>query len=258
MSRSVDLNADCGESYGPWTMGDDAALMEVVSSINMACGGHAGDPETMARTLRIARARGVSVGAHPGYADREGFGRRVVPMTPDAIARMCACQIGAACGAAALAGVAVGHVKAHGALANLAAAEPEVARAVARAAAAVDRSVTLLAIAGTQLVRAGERAGLDVASEVFADRAYLASGQLMPRSRPGAVIYDGAEAARRVVRMVEEGAVVAEDGTRIPVPVDSVCVHGDTPGAVALAQTVRDALEAAGVAVAAFAPARAR
>ena len=254
MTATVDLNADCGESFGPWAMGDDAALMEVVTSINMACGFHAGDPEVMARTLGLAAERGVAVGAHPGYADREGFGRRVIPMGAGAIERLCAYQIGAACGMAALAGGRIGHVKAHGALANLAAAEREVADAVARATAAVDRSLVLLAIAGTELVGAGERAGLAVASEVFADRAYLRSGHLMPRGRPGAVIHDAEEAAARVLHMVEEGAIVAHDGARVEASVDSVCVHGDTAGAVALARRVREALEGAGVAVAAFAP----
>lgn len=258
MTRSVDLNADGGEGYGPWPMGDDAGVMESVTSINMACGGHAGDPETMAATIRLARACGVAVGAHPGYADREGFGRRVIPMSPAAIERLCAAQIGAALGVAALEGARIGHVKAHGALANLAADEPEVARAVARAAAAVDRSLVLLAIAGTELVRAGEAAGLAVASEIFADRAYLASGRLVPRGRPGAVIHDPAEAARRVRAMVEEGAVIAEDGARLPVPIDSICVHGDAPGAAALARAVRDGLEAAGVAVRPFARPEAR
>ena len=250
----VDLNADGGEGYGPWSMGDDAGVMEAVTSINMACGGHAGDPGTMARTAATARALGVAVGAHPGFPDREGFGRRVIPMTPREIERHAAAQIGAACAVAALEGVRVGHVKAHGALANLAADEPEVADAVARAAAAVDGALWLLAIAGTELVGAGERAGLRVASEVFADRAYLPTGRLVPRGTPGAVIEDAEEAAARVVRMVEEGAVRALDGTRVPAAVESVCVHGDTAGAVALARRVRGALEGAGVTVAAFAP----
>lgn len=250
----VDLNADCGEGYGPWSMGDDAGVMAAVTSVNMACGGHAGDPGTMARTASAAFSRGVAVGAHPGFPDREGFGRRVIPMTPSEIERHVAAQIGAACAVAALEGARVGHVKAHGALANLAADEAEVADAVARAAAAVDGSLWLLAIAGTELVGAGARAGLRVASEVFADRAYLPNGRLVPRGRPGAVIEDAEEAAARVVRMVEEGAVRAVDGTRVPAAVESVCVHGDTAGAVALAARVRGALEGAGVTVAAFAP----
>ena len=254
MTASVDLNADCGEGYGSWAMGDDAALMEVVTSVNMACGFHAGDAEVMGRTLRLAAERGVAVGAHPGYADREGFGRRIIPMDAAEIARMCAYQVGAACGMAALAGGRIGHVKAHGALANLAGAEADVADAVAGAVAGVDRSLVLLAIAGTELGLAGERAGLRVASEVFADRAYDPSGRLRPRGRPGAVIHDAEEAARRVVAMVEAGAILPEGAAPVPVAIDSVCVHGDTPGAVALARRVRAALEEAGVAVAPFAP----
>jgi UPF0271 protein len=249
----VDLNADCGEGYGPWSLGDDAGVMEWVSSINMACGGHAGDPGTMARTAAMAAGRGVAVGAHPGFPDREGFGRRVIPMSPWEVERHVAAQIGAVCAVSALEGVRVGHVKAHGALANLAADEPEVADAVARAVAAVDRGLWLLAIAGTELVGAGERAGLRVASEVFADRAYLPTGRLVPRGRPGAVLEEPEAVAARVVAMVEEGALTAQDGTRVPVAVDSVCVHGDTPGAVAIARRVREALEAAGATVAAFA-----
>lgn len=252
-AMKVDLNADCGEGFGPWSMGDDAGVMEAATSINMACGGHAGDPGTMARTASTAWGRGVVVGAHPGYPDREGFGRRVIPMTPREIERHVAAQVGAACAVAALEGVRLRHVKAHGALANLAADEPDVAAAVARATRAVDGSFWLLAIAGTELVGAGKRAGLRVASEVFADRAYLPTGRLVPRGRPGAVIEDAEEAAARVVAMVSDGTVTAQDGTRVPVRVDSVCVHGDTPGAVALARRVRGALEEAGVIVAAFA-----
>ena len=248
----VDLNADCGEGYGPWSMGDDGGVMEAVTSINMACGGHAGDPGTMARTVALAGAAGVAVGAHPGFPDREGFGRRVIPMSARDVERHVAAQVGAACGVAALGGGRIGHVKAHGALANLAADEPEIADAVARAAAAVDRDMWLLAIAGTELVGAGDRAGLRVASEVFADRAYLPTGRLVPRGRPGAVVHDAEEAAARVVWMVGEGALRAEDGTRLPVAIDSVCVHGDTPGAVAMARRVREALEAAGATVAPF------
>ena len=166
---------------------------------------------------------------------------------------MCAYQIGAACGMAALEGARIGHVKAHGALANLAGGEAEVADAVAAAVAGVDRSLTLLAIAGTELVAAGERAGLRVASEVFADRAYLPSGHLMPRGRPGAVIHDAGEAARRVLAMIEAGAILPEGAAPVPVAIDSVCVHGDTPGAVALARRVRAGLEEAGVTIAPFA-----
>ena len=248
----VDLNADCGESYGPWTMGDDRGIMEIVTSANIACGGHAGDPERMAEALALAKASGVAAGAHPGYADPLGFGRRVIPMTAQAVELMVAYQVGAMLAVAATQGVAVRHVKAHGALSNHAMRDRSTADAIARAVKAVDPSLTLLAVAATELQHAGEAAGLRVACEVFADRTYRADATLTPRSEPGAVLHDANECARRVVRMVREGAVFAEDGTRVPVPVDSICVHGDEPSAVAVARTVREALEAEGVAVRPF------
>lgn len=253
MTRTIDLNADCGESFGPWSMGDDAAILDVVSSANIACGFHAGDPSTMQRTLDIARERGIGVGAHPGYADKEGFGRRIVPMATAEITRMVAYQVGAMLGMARLAGVEVGHVKAHGALSNLASEDAAVADAVARAVRAVDPSLVLLAVAKTELERAGREAGLTVACEIFADRAYRPDATLVPRSQPGAVIHDGADAAARVVRMVERGAIVAEDGTEIATDIHSVCVHGDNPGAVAIARGVREALEARGLTIRPFA-----
>jgi len=251
---TVDLNADCGESFGPWTMGDDAAILTVVTTANVACGFHAGDPATILATVEIAKANGVAVGAHPGYEDRGGFGRRIIPMTGAEITRMVAYQIGATAGVAALAGVRLGHVKAHGALSNVAMADREVADAIAAAVKGVDPSLVLLAIATTELERAGRDAGLPVAAEVFADRAYEPDGQLMSRRKPGAVIHDADEAARRVLRMVGEGAIVAEDGTRIPTAIDSICVHGDNPGSVATARAVRAALEEAGITIAPFAP----
>lgn len=250
---TVDLNADCGESFGPWTMGDDAAILAVVTSANVACGFHAGDPETILKTVEIAKANGVAVGAHPGYEDRAGFGRRPIPMTGAEITRMVAYQIGAVAGVAALAGVPLGHVKAHGALSNVAMADREVADAIAAAVKAVDPSLVLLAIATTELEKAGRAAGLAVAAEVFADRAYEADGQLMSRKKAGAMIHDADEAARRVLRMVGEGAIFAEDGTRIATAVDSICVHGDNPQGVAIARAVRGALEGAGVSIAPFA-----
>ena len=248
----VDLNADCGESYGPWTMGDDSGIMSVVTSANIACGGHAGDPETMAAALALAKEKGVAAGAHPGYADPLGFGRRVIPMTPRAVELMVAYQIGAMLAVAAHAGVSIGHVKAHGALSNHAMRDRPTADAIAAAVKAVDPSLTLLAVAATELQRAGEAAGLHVACEVFADRTYRSDATLTPRSEPNAVLHDADDCARRVVRMVKENAIFAEDGTRVPVSVDSICVHGDEPSAVAVARTVRAALEAEGIAVKAF------
>ena len=248
----IDLNSDCGESYGPWTMGDDGGILGIVSSANIACGGHAGDPDTMARTIGLAQERGVSVGAHPGYSDPMGFGRRVIPMSGAAIERMISYQIGAFLGIAALQGVPVAHVKPHGAINNLACVDRDVADAIARAVRAVAPDTTLLAVARTELFAAGGRAGIKVAAEIFADRTYRADATLTPRSEPNAMVHDANDAARRVRRMVERGAVVAEDGTEIRTPIDSVCVHGDEPSAVAVARAVRDQLEAAGHTIAPF------
>lgn len=252
---SVDLNSDMGEGFGPWKMGDDAAILRTVTSANVACGFHAGDPEIMVATFREAKERGVAIGAHPGYPDLWGFGRRVIPFSTGEIERFVAYQVGAAQALASYAGHRVTYVKAHGALGNLSSADPDVARAVARAVAAVDPALELLAIALSEQVRAGEQAGLTVRSEVFADRAYLENGLLVPRSEPGAVIHDAAEATARMVRMVRDGALETVSGARIPCPIDSICVHSDTPGAVAVAAQVRAALEADGIAVAPFAPA---
>ena len=251
--RKIDLNADLGEGFGPWTMGDDAAMLDVVTSANIACGGHAGDPEVMFATLQAAAARGVVAGAHPGFADREGFGRRVIPMPPAAIGRMVAAQIGALQGVAALAGVTLGHVKAHGALANLAADRPDVAAAIAAAVAAMPGRLTLLAISGTELEMQARRAGLPVAAEVFADRAYRADGRLVPRDQPGAVIHDPAQAAARMLRFVETGRMPVLGGGEVALDARSICVHGDSPDAVAMARAVRVALEGAGLTLAPFA-----
>lgn len=251
--RKIDLNADLGEGFGPWTMGDDAAMLDVVTSANIACGGHAGDPEVMFATLQAAAARGVVAGAHPGFADREGFGRRVIPMPPDAIARMVVAQIGALQGVAALAGVTLRHVKAHGALANLAADRADIAAAIAAAVAAMPGRLTLLAISGTELEVQARRAGLPVAAEVFADRAYRADGRLVPRGQPGAVIHDPAEAAARMLRFVETGRMPVLAGGEVALDARSICVHGDSPDAVALARAVRAALEGAGMTLSPFA-----
>jgi UPF0271 protein len=249
---TVDLNADCGESFGPWPMGHDAEILSVVTSANIACGFHAGDPDTMAATLALAQANGVAVGAHPGYDDKTGFGRRVIPMTNAEVERMVAYQVGAFLGMAALAGVPVGHVKAHGALSNVAMADRGVADAIAAAVRAVEPRLVLLAVATTELVRAGEAAGLAVASEIFADRAYEPNGHLVSRAKPGALIEDPEAAAARVVGMVRSGAILARDGTCLPTAIHSVCLHGDNPAAVGIARAVRAALEAAGVRVAPF------
>jgi len=250
----IDLNADLGEGYGPWRIGADADLLDIVTSANVACGGHAGDPDTMGDTLLAARARGVVVGAHPGYADPLGFGRRVIPMTPQGIERMVATQIGALMGAAALAGVRVGYVKAHGALANLAADDREVADAIARAVVAVSPDLAVLAMSGTEQVRAAEACGLTVYAEVFADRAYLPNGRLVPRHLPGAVIGDAAAATARLLGVLASGRMPVRDGPPIALAMQSVCIHGDSPDAVAMARHLRRALAEAGITLAPFLP----
>jgi 5-oxoprolinase (ATP-hydrolysing) subunit A len=242
----IDLNSDLGEAFGPWAMGDDAAMLEIVTSANLACGGHAGDPETMFQTLRMAAAEGVTVGAHPGYADRQGFGRRIIPMSPAEIGRLVVAQVGALAGVAALAGTRVRYVKPHGALGNLAAADRSVADAIAAATSALPGNLAILAISGTALEHSARAAGMTVFSEIFADRAYQPNGQLVPRSKPGAVIHDAIEASDRLLRYLESGLMPVLDGAAIPLAGHSICVHGDTPGAVDMARRIRQELLRAG------------
>ena len=249
---SIDLNADLGEGFGPWRMGDDAALLGLVTSANVACGFHAGDPDIMTRVLMQAREAGVAVGAHVAFPDLAGFGRRILPMSAAEIARAVAYQIGAAQALATFAGHRLSHMKAHGALANLAEHDAAVADAIAEATRAVDPSLTLLAIARSEQTRAGERAGLRVAHEIFADRAYANDGRLRARALPGAVIHDVDAVIARVRQMLAAQALVTIDGELLPTPIDSICVHGDTPQAVALAQALRQALEKDGVALRPF------
>ncbi|MBE7418757.1 MAG: LamB/YcsF family protein [Ideonella sp.] len=248
----IDLNSDLGEGYGPWTMGHDALVLDCVSSANIACGGHAGDPETMFTTLRLAAERGVVVGAHPGYADREGFGRRVIPMQPAEIGRMLAAQIGALAALARMAGTAVRYVKPHGALGNLAAADRTVADAVVQTVMSVDSSLAILAISGTCLEQAARARGVPVFSEVFADRAYLSSGQLMPRSQPGAVLHDVQQATQRLIGFLRSGRMPVAGGEPIALNADSICVHGDSAEAVEMARQIRAQLHAEGITVAPF------
>ncbi|ACA16593.1 LamB/YcsF family protein [Methylobacterium sp. 4-46] len=255
---TIDLNSDLGEGFGDYRCGDDAAMLAIVTSANVACGMHAGDPQIMARTFALAAENGVAVGAHPGFPDLWGFGRRVLPYSPAEIERIVAYQVGAAQALAAYAGHRVTYVKTHGALANHAAAHEEVARAIARAVRAVDRDLALLAIALTAQVRAGEALGLEIHQEIFADRGYTEEGQLIPRGQPGALIEEPREAAARVAAMVEEGAIIAASGKRLQTPIRSICVHGDSPNAVATARAVRATLEAAGVTLAPFRPAPVR
>lgn len=250
---TVDLNSDLGEAFGAWPCGDDAAMLSIVTTANVACGYHAGDPDVMATTFRLAKDHGVAVGAHPGYPDLQGFGRRPMRMSEAEVERMVAYQIGAAAGMAAYAGHRLTHVKAHGALANVAAAEAGVAAAIARAVRAVDPALIYLAIACSEQMHAGEAAGLVTVAEIFADRGYDEAGQLVRRGLPGAMIDDPEEAAARALRMVEEGAIVTVSGRRLPTPIGSICVHGDSRHAVAAARSLRERLTAAGVALAPFA-----
>lgn len=248
----IDLNADLGEGYGPWVMGEDALMLDFVTSANIACGGHAGDPETMFRTLRLAAERGVKVGAHPGFADREGFGRRVIPMLVGEVARMVAAQVGALMALARLAGTEVRYVKPHGALGNLAAADGAVANAIVAAVQAIDPTLAVLAISGTQLEQAARAQGLTVCSEIFADRAYLPDGQLVPRGQPGAVLHDATEAADRLIGYLKSGRMPVVGAEPIALRADSICVHGDNAESVAMVREVRARLEAEGVVFAPF------
>jgi UPF0271 protein len=250
MNKTINLNADLGESFGAWTMGADEALLEVVGSANIACGFHAGDPLVMRRTLQAAARRGVSVGAHVAYPDLQGFGRRRLDMAPAELEAAVIYQIGALAGLAAAEGLRVTHVKPHGALNNVACAEADTARVLARAVAAAGRSLILLAPARSCLAEAGREAGLRVVEELFADRAYQDDGQLVPRLRPDALIHGAEAALAHVRRMLEEGAIVSVSGKRLPVTARSICVHGDNPDAVETARRLRAGLEQAGYAIA--------
>lgn len=252
MTRSIDLNSDLGESYGPWSMGDDAAMLSIVNSANVACGGHASDPDTMYQTLVLARENGVNVGAHPGYNDPLGFGRRIIPMSPDAIGRMVIAQVGALQAMARLAGTQVTYVKPHGALGNLAAADLNVATAIVTAVQSAAPDLAFLAISGMQLEVAARAAGAPVYSEIFADRGYLSSGQLVPRGTEGAMIHDADVAAERLLRVLESGKMPVIDGDPIPLAADSICVHGDGPSAVAMARSIQERLTAEGVILQSF------
>lgn len=246
MATRINLNADLGESFGAWSMGDDAALLDIVGSANVACGFHAGDPLVMRNTVRAAKARGVSLGAHPAFPDLQGFGRRRMDIPADELGALLIYQIGALQAMAASEGHAVTHVKPHGALNNMACADPQLADVVAASIARLDRSLILLAPACSALAEAGRRAGLPVAIEIFADRAYQDDGQLVPRSQPGAMIHDAAASLAHVLRMLEAGALISLSGKRLPTPIASICVHGDGAQAVASARAIRHGLEAAG------------
>jgi UPF0271 protein len=247
--RRIDLNADLGEGFGVWRLGDDDALLGLVSSANVACGFHAGDPSIMRRVCRGAAARGVAVGAQVSYRDLAGFGRRFLDVDPSELTDDLLYQLAALDGIARVSGTRVSYLKPHGALYNAAVTQPGHARAVVDAVIAFDRRLPVLGLPGSALLREAEASGLRPVAEGFADRGYTPEGTLVPRSQSGAVLTDPAEVAQRAV-LLADGVVVAVDGTRLLMPVESICVHGDTPGAVGLARSVRTALEAAGVTVA--------
>jgi UPF0271 protein len=247
MVKTVNLNADIAEGWGAYDIGDDAAMMDIITSANVACGFHGGDPNTMYRIVMLAKDRGVSIGAHPGFNDLWGFGRRQIRMNATELEHMVAYQIGALQAMAAYGDLRVTHVKAHGALSNMAAVDESYAMAISRAIKVVDPGLISVALAGSELHRAADRLGLTVAREGYCDRRYADDGTLAPRSHPGAVLKDGAEASEQTLRMVLQGDVVTVSGKTIKVEVDTLCVHGDEPTGLAVAKAVKKALEAAGV-----------
>jgi len=247
MAVTVDLNCDLGESFGAYTIGDDAAMLDIVTSANVACGFHGGDPLVMHRTVALARDKGIAVGAHPSFLDVWGFGRRpILGDTPDEVGKFVIYQIGALQAVAAATGHRVTHVKMHGSLANMAQVDGDLADGVARAIRQVDRDLIFVVMPGMATEAAGERAGLRLAREVYADRTYDADGNLSPRKQHGAVIHDAEAATRRALQMLDEQAIRTVAGTVLPARIDSICVHGDNPEAVSMARTLRQALERAG------------
>jgi UPF0271 protein len=245
----IDLNSDMGESFGAYTIGHDGGLMRSITSANVAAGFHAGDPSVLRQTIKLARAHGVAVGAHPGFPDLAGFGRRELHVAPSEAEDFVLYQIAAVSGVAAAEGIRIQHVKPHGALFNMAVRNAELADAIARAVAAFDPTLILFGLPGSEILRAGAAAGLRVAAEVFADRAYEPDGSLVSRRKPGAVIHDAESVVARAVKMVTERQVVAVDGSIVRLDADTICVHGDTPGSDELATRIRTGLERAGVSV---------
>ena len=253
----VDLNSDMGESFGSWRMGDDAALLDVITSANIACGFHAGDADVMATTMRLAAKNGVGIGAHPGFADLQGFGRRRMKLTTEELGNMIAYQLGAAQGMARLAGGKVRHLKLHGAVANMASEDAEIARACYQAVLRIDPEIILITLAATASEAMARELGATYANEIFADRAYNDDATLVDRSKPGAVLHDPAIAGPRMEQMIRAGGIITESGKLIPCRVDTICVHGDSPDAVTMARAVRDHLTGVGISVTQFTGARA-
>ena len=249
---TVDLNADMGESFGPWTMGDDAALLRVVTSANIACGGHAGDADVMATTMRMAHENGVGIGAHPGFMDLAGFGRNRLSVPRGTLQNQIRYQVAASVGMARSVGAEVRHLKLHGALANMASEDEPLARDLYEAALSVAPDLIVMVLAATAQERAVKSLGCKWAGEIFADRAYNDDATLVDRSKPGAVIHDASTAAARMVEMVRAGAIITESGKHIPTRIDTICLHGDTAEAVQIATAVRKGLQDGGVTLAKF------
>jgi 5-oxoprolinase (ATP-hydrolysing) subunit A len=249
---SVDLNADMGESFGPWTMGDDAALLRIVTSANIACGGHAGDADVMAATMWTAHENGVGIGAHPGFMDLVGFGRNRLSVPRGTLQNQIRYQVAASVGMARSVGAEVRHLKLHGALANMASEDERLARDLYEAALSVAPDLIVMVLAATAQERAVKSLGCKWAGEIFADRAYNDDATLVDRSKPGAVIHDADHAAARMVEMVKAGAIITESGKHIPTRIDTICLHGDTAEAVQIATAVRKGLQDGGVTLAKF------
>lgn len=249
MARKINLNADIAEGWGAYDIGNDAELMKIIKSASVACGFHAGDPNTMHRLCTLAKQEGVSIGVHPGFNDLWGFGRRRIQMKASDLEYMVAYQIGALQAMAAYAGLKVTHLKPHGALNNMAAEDESYALAIGRAIKTVDRDIIYVALPGTEMEKAARKLDLRIAREGFVDRKYDDNGNLASRSIPGTVLKDPKAAAEHTLRMVQEGEVISMNGKRIKVEVDTLCVHGDEPTGVAVAREVRNALEAAGISV---------
>lgn len=252
MRHSVDLNADMGEGFGPWKMGDDAALLQIVTSANIACGFHAGDPDVMAATMRQAIAGNVGIGAHPGFADLQNFGRSRLNLPQGRLQNLIRYQMGAAIGMARGLGGRVRHFKLHGALSNMASEDADLARTCYEAALSVDPDTIIMVLASTAQERAVRELGCAWAGEIFADRAYNDDGTLVDRSQPGAMIHDPEVAGPRILNMVQEGAIITMSGKRLGASIDTICLHGDTAEAVAIARSVKASLLSGGVTLAQF------
>jgi UPF0271 protein len=246
---AIDLNSDLGESFGAWTMGMDEEVMRHISSSNIACGWHGGDAEVMVRAVRAAKARNVAVGAHPGYPDLLGFGRRDMTCTPDELYAYTLYQVGALMGVCASEGVKLQHVKPHGSMYNQAAKDPKLAAAIVKAIEGLGKGIILMGLAGSAFETAAKERGIPFAAEAFADRGYMADGSLVPRGQPGAFVHDPAEAAARMLRLVKEETVETPDGQPLKLRVHTICLHGDNPEAVKMAEAVKTTLEQNGVAV---------